>query len=163
MRTRSFVRLLSCLVLALCLYANPPANAATAEEEVLQVLTDWTKSYATADFKLWSSLHWNSSKTSAFAPPKSSAFLTQGYEAILNGMKSVFEYPAGTYVCSVHNPQVTMLGDNIAIITFYQIFTINPPAVKEQTIEQQRVTFVVQKIGGKWLMVHDHGSYLPTE
>lgn len=163
MRIKIIYGLLVSFVLVFNLYVTPSANAASSEEEVLQVLTDWTKSYANADFKLWSSLHWNSAKTSAFAPPKSAAFLTQGYEAILNSMKSVFEYPAGTYVCSIHNPQVTMLGDNIAVITFYQIFTINPPAVEEQTIEQHRVTFVVQKIGGKWLMVHDHGSYLPAE
>jgi hypothetical protein len=145
------------------LYVAPAASAATAEEEVLQVLNDWTKSFATADFKLWSSIHWNSSKASSFAPAKGGAFLTQGYEAIVNSIKSVLEYPVGTYVCSIHNPQVTTFGDNMAIITFYQIFTISPPAVKEQIIEHQRVTFVVQKIGGKWVIVHDHGSYLPTE
>jgi hypothetical protein len=163
MRTRTFVGLLSCIALVLCLYVTPAANAATTEEEVLQVETNWTKAMNTSDFELWSSLWWNSPKTTNFGPPNSMAFLIQGYEAILNEMKSIFEYPKGTFNRSHHNPQITMLSDNIAVITAYEILTLNPPMVKEQSILQTRQTLVVQKIGGKWLIVHGHGSYLPTE
>lgn len=163
MRIRKFIGLLSCIALVLCLYVTQSANATSAEEEALQVVTAWTKAFNDADFGLWSSMYWKSPKTSSFAPPQSMAFLTQGYEAILANLKPVFEYPKGTYVLSTHNIKVTMLEDNVAVITQYQIMTVNPPAVKEQIIEQQRGTFVIQKIGGKWLIVHDHGSYLPTK
>lgn len=163
MKTRTIVALLSCIALALCLYITPSASAASAEDEVLQVVTNWTKATNTANFELFSSLWWNSPKTSSFAPPKSLAFLTQGHEAIVNNLKDMFEYPEGTVNTSHHNTQVTMLGDNIAVITLYRIFTINPPMVTEQSVEQQRQTLVVQKIDGKWVIVHDHGSMLPTE
>jgi len=163
MRTKTFVGLLSCIALVLCLYGTPAANAASAEEEILQVVTNWTKAMNTSDFELWSSLWWNSPKTTSFGPPNSMAFLTQGYDAITNGMKDMSQQPKGTFNRSHHNPQVTMLTDSIAVITLYEILTLNPPMVKEQNIGQQRQTLVVQKIGGKWLIVHGHGSYLPTE
>ena len=54
-----------------------------------------------------------------------------------------------------------MLSDNVAIITSYNVCTVNPPAVKEQATYLVRGTFVVQKIGGKWLIVHEHSSLVP--
>jgi hypothetical protein len=71
--------------------------------------------------------------------------------------------PVGSYVRSFHNPQATMLNDNVAVISAYSIFIQNPPVVKEQTISQERVTFVVQKVGAKWLIVHGHASELPVK
>jgi ketosteroid isomerase-like protein len=56
-----------------------------------------------------------------------------------------------------------MLGDDVAIITSYNVATGNPPAVKEQTTYLVRGTFVVQKIGGKWLIVYEHSSMMPEE
>jgi hypothetical protein len=77
--------------------------------------------------------------------------------------RKMFEYPKGTYHSSSHNTQVLMLGDNVAVITGYSTITMNPPAVKEETSGLLRFTFVVQKIGGKWVTVHGHTSSLPTE
>jgi uncharacterized protein (TIGR02246 family) len=160
---KRYTTLLFSLLFVLCLSVAPSAKAASAQDEVLQVVTNWTKAMNTADFELWSSLHWNSPKTSSFAPPKSAAFLIQGYEAVLNNMRFLFECPQGTMNSSHHNPQVTMLKDDVAVVTLYRILTLNPPAVKEQTTVQERQTLVVQKIDGKWLIVHDHGSVLPKE
>jgi uncharacterized protein (TIGR02246 family) len=163
MRTRTFVGLLSCIALVICLYVNPAARAATAEEEVLQVVTNFATAMNTNDTELMGSLWWNSPKTSTFGPPKGLAFLTQGWDSIMMWMKDLNKYPVGTYTRTIQNPQVMMLGDNVAVLTTYSIFTQNPPAVKEQTTGQERMTFVVQKIGGKWLIVHGHGSIFPTE
>lgn len=162
MRTKTMSVLFIIVALALFLAASQPAIGSD-EEEVLQVAMKWGKAFNSADFDGWSSLWWNSQKTTNFGPPKQMAFLTEGYDAIVSLLTTEFSNPKGTYVVSVHNPHVTMLEDNVAVLTMYQIFTINPPAVKEQRVEQHRVTFVVQKIGGKWLIVHAHGSMLPTE
>jgi uncharacterized protein (TIGR02246 family) len=164
MRTRTFIGLLSCLCLVLCLCVTPSANAA-AEEEVLQVMTNFHKAFSTGDLELMYSLHWHSPNTTKFTPSKSGAFLTQGWEAIEEGWKETLkpEFPKGTYSNSTHNTQVTMLADNVAVITGYFIMTINPPAEKEQTISQFRQTLVVQKIGGKWLIVHEHTSEFPIK
>jgi uncharacterized protein (TIGR02246 family) len=153
--------LLFSLLLVFCLSLAPSAMAASAEEEVLQVMTNWFKAFNTGDFALMSSLWWHSPKTSQFAP--ANPFLNQGWDVIAEGEESTSKQPAGTYVNSMHHPQVTMLGDNVAIITSYNTAITNPPAVKEQTIEQVRGTFVVQKIGGKWLIVHEHSSLLPVK
>jgi len=58
-------------------------------------------------------------------------------------------------------PQVMMLSDNVAIITSYNVATEKPTAAKEQTTYLIRGTFVVQKIGGKWLIVYEHSSLVP--
>jgi hypothetical protein len=163
MRIKTFVGLLSCMCLALCLYLTPSANAATPEDEILQVVTNFAKAMNTNDSALMSSLWWNSPKTSTFGPPKAMAFLYQGYESIMMWFNDMNKNPVGSYIRSFHNPQVTMLNDNIAVITVYSIFIQNPPVVKEQNISQERTTFVVQKIGGKWLIVHGHASALPVE
>jgi len=151
------------LLLVLCLSLAPSAMAATAEDEVLQVVTNFAKAMNTSDTELMSSLWWNSPRTSTFGPPKGLAFLTQGYDSIVAWFKSMNQYPAGTYMRTFHQPQVTMLGDNAAVITAYSIFIQNPPAAEEQSVGQERTTLVVQKIGGKWLIVHGHGSAFPTE
>ena len=163
MKTKNIVGLLTCVALALCLYITPSANAASAEEEVLQVLTNFVKAQNNNDTKLMSSIWWNSPKTSTYGPPKGLAFLTQGWDSIMMWFEDMNKYPAGTYLRTFHDPQVTVLEDNIAVITAYSVFTQNPPAVKEQTTGQERMTFVVQKIGGKWLIVHAHGSIFPIE
>jgi hypothetical protein len=161
MRTKTLVGLLSCMAFVLCLYVTPSANAASAEEEVMQVMNNWIKAFNTNDTELMSSLHWISPSLSKFGPGKGAAFLTQG-ESIAD-WKSTFALPVGTFMNSLHNPQVTMLSDNIAIITMYNNQTYTDQTTKVQTVGLYRGTFVVQKIGGKWLIVHEHSSALPIE
>ena len=155
--------LLFSLVLVLCLSAAPSAMAASAEDEVLQVMTNWLKAQNTYDYELMSSLWWHSPKTSQFSPWKSGALLTEGWDIIAEGFKSDYKQPIGTAAGSMRYPKVMMLGDNVAIITSYNVATVNPPAVKEQATYLVRGTFVVQNIGGKWLIVYEHSSMLPEE
>ena len=163
MRAKIFIGLLVFIALTLCLYMFPSASAASPEDEVLQVATNFVKAFNTGDFELISSLHWQSPKLTKFVPNKAGAFLTQGWEAIGGDWKSNLGLPKGTWVISYHNPQVILIGDNAAVVAGYLIMTINPPAEEEQTIIQVRQTLVVQKIGGKWLIVHEHASLFPTE
>jgi uncharacterized protein (TIGR02246 family) len=157
------ITLLFSLLLVLCLSVAPSAMAASAEDEVLQVMTNWFKAFNTNDFELMSSLWWHSPKTSQFSPGISGAFLAEGWDAIAEGEKSTSEQPVGSYQNSMRHPKVVMIGDNVAIITSYNVAITNPPAVKEQTVALVRGTFVVQKIGGKWLIVHEHSSVVPED
>jgi hypothetical protein len=163
MRTRTLVGLLFCIVLAFCLYAAPSANAASAEEEVLQVMTNWFKAFNTNNTDLMTSLYWNSPKTTGFGPSSDSPFLTQGWDLNAEGWKSGFKAPIGTYVNSPSHVQATILSDNVAIITGYNTQTYTDPTTKAQTVCQVRGTFVVQKIGEKWVIVHEHSSMLPVK
>ena len=155
--------LLLCAALAFCLYATPSANAASAEEEVLQVMTNWFKAYNTNNADLMASLYWNSPKLTAFCPDLSSAFLIQGWELNAAGWKPIEKDPIGTYVNKPSHIQVTMLTENVAIITGYNTETYTEPTTKAQSIYHVRGTFVVQKIDGKWLIVHEHSSVLPVK
>ena len=152
--------------LVFCLALAPIATAASDEEEVLQVQTNFIKAVSTGDFALMSSLYWHSSKTSQF-PPGSPSFLIQGWEESFEKYwKSSLGSPEGTSTVTLmtfHHPQVTMLKDDVAIINGYEIEVSTDPTTQEETITQLRVTRVVQKIGGKWLIVHEHVSFLPTE
>jgi ketosteroid isomerase-like protein len=144
-------------------WLTPSASAATAEDEVLQVAKNFVKAFNTSDLELMSSLHWHSPKISTFTPSSTGAFLTQGWDMVEAVWRSNPGFPKGTWVITCHNPQVTLLRDDFAVITEYFIMTINPPASKEQSINQIRQTLVVQKISGQWLIVHEHASMFPTE
>ena len=163
MSEKTIYGLLIIVTLVFCLSVAPSANAASAEEEVLQVATNFTKAFSTSDFELMSSLHWQSPNLSKFAPGTDGAFLMQGWEAIGRGWKTGLENSPGTYVLSPHHQQATILGKDVAVTTQYVIVTFTDPNTKEQSISQVRLTLVVQKIGGKWLIVHEHASYFPTE
>lgn len=165
MKTITTVVLMIIVTLVFCLAITPSANAASEEEEISQVATKFVKAFNTGDLDLMCSLHWHSPKTTKFTPSEGGAFLTQGWEAIEEGWKETLnpEYPEGSYNGSSHNTQVTILEDNMAIITGYMILTINPPAATEQITELMRQTLVVQKTAGKWLIVHEHTSRLPVE
>ena len=155
---KSHTTLLFSLLLVLCLSAAPSAMAASAEDEVLQVATNFVKAWNTLDFELLSSLYLHSSKTTEFGPANYNPFLYQSWEVLEKEWNAIFKLPKGTDAISYHNPQVTMLGDNVAIITLYHNFIYTDPATKKQDIDQQRITHVVQKINGKWLIVHHHAS-----
>lgn len=163
MRSKRMFVLVIIGVLALCLSMSQPANAASAEEEAFQVMTNWFKAFNTSDYELMSSLWWDSPKTSRFGPDNESAFLMKGIEPINEYWKLGLDIPPGASVNSLHHPQVTMIGNDVAIITGYNTQVYTDPTTKEQSISQVRGTFVVQKIGGKWLIVHEHSSVLPTE
>lgn len=161
MKTGWFFSLMMIITSALCLAIVQPVSAASDEEEVLQVVADWAKAYNANDLKLMSSLY--SPAISIFTPPNSGAFLREGWGAVEADLKSQFSFPEGTSSVSCHNIQPKMLGDNHAVITDYMVFTFNPPMVEEQASHQARRSLVVQKIGGKWLIVHEHASMLPVE
>jgi uncharacterized protein (TIGR02246 family) len=163
MRRKIFLGFLSCVALAIFLCITPYANAASAEDEVLQVMTNWFKAFNTNDAALMDSLYWNSPKTTKFGPGMDSAFLGQGWELNAGSWRSAFKEPIGTYVNTPSHIQATMLTENVAIITGYNTQTYTDPTSKAQTISQVRGTFVVQKIGGKWLIVHEHSSILPVK
>jgi uncharacterized protein (TIGR02246 family) len=151
------------VTLVFCLSVAPSATAASAEEEVLQLISDYFKAWNTNDNKLMASVHWHSPDMSFFGSGKDVAFLTKGWEQTAGLFKSLFENPVGTFSVSYYDPKVLMLEDNVAVVTMYAIMTTNPPFVAEQQITQQRITEVVKKIKGKWQLVHLHWSILPTE
>jgi hypothetical protein len=165
MRTRTFVGLLSCLCLVLCLYVAPAANAASAdEEEVMKVVTNFNTALNTLDYNLMSSLWWHSPKVSSYEPSTGYPFLYQGWEEIGAFWKGNLA-PADiiTNVQTLHNPQVTMLTNDVAVTTTYANNVYTDPKTKVQTTDQLRQSLVVQKINGKWLIVFHHCSGLPIK
>jgi uncharacterized protein (TIGR02246 family) len=163
MRKQIIYAMLLFITLAFCLDLPNHATAASPEEEVLQVMTNWFKAYNTNNAELMASLYWNSPKLTAFCPDPSSAFLIQGWELNAEGWKLIAKDPIGTYVNTPSHIQATMLSDNVAIITGYNTETYTDPNTKAQTIYHVRGTFVVQKIGGKWVIVHEHSSVFPAK
>jgi hypothetical protein len=149
-----------------CLSMTPSATAASTEEEALQVFSDFTKAMNTADFELVASLYWHSNKTSQFLDATGLPFLYQGWDAIENNLKPFFVYlksTAGSNAFSMHHPQVIMLGDNGAVITGYHNWASTDPATKVVNRSQIKGTLAVQKINGKWLIVHEHASAFPVK
>jgi uncharacterized protein (TIGR02246 family) len=163
MKTRTLVGILSCICLVLCLYLSPSAHAATAEEEILQLVDNFAKAVSNSDFELMSSLYWHSDNISEFEPVAGYPFLEQGWKAVETWWTSIKGTPKGTNVIYLYQPHVTMLKDDVAVTTVYQTLVSTDQTTKEQSMSQFRQTMVVQKISGKWLIVHGHASELPIK
>jgi len=163
MKTKTIVGLLSCIALAFCLLITPSANAASAEDEILQIVKNFAKAVTNSDFELMSSLYLHSPNISQFEPVTGYPFLEQGWEEIETWWSSVKTTPKGTNVIYLYQPHVNMLKDDVAVTTVYQTLVSTDQTTKAQSIGQMRQTLVVQKINGKWLIVHGHGSELPIK
>lgn len=164
---------LACITLVFFLSSVPSATAASEEDEVLQVITNFVKGINDQNAELISSQFYHSPKTTNFSIW--GRFLSHGW---------VESPPPGVSFVLSH-PEATMLGKEAAVITGY--FTVSsmpampdaggapeasaPPEMSGapegsggnpmMSAEYVRVTLVVQKIGGKWLIVHEHDSYQP--
>jgi uncharacterized protein (TIGR02246 family) len=166
MRKQILFGLLLCFTQMFCLSMTPSATAASTEEEVLQVFSDFTRAMNTADFDLVASLYLHSAKTSQFLDATGLPFLYQGWDAIENNLKPFFVYlksSGGSNFFSMHHPQVIMLGDNGAVITGYHNWVSTDPTTKTVTRSQIRVTLAIQKINGRWLIAHEHASTFPVK
>jgi hypothetical protein len=127
MKTKTMFILFLFIILANYLYSTPFSNAATPEEEVLEVEKNFVKAHNTNDYELMCSLYWKSPKTSCFVPPQDNPFLIQGSEEVENGWKFLTEIPKGTFAISLHHPQVTMIKDDVAVITSYNNVVYTDP------------------------------------
>lgn len=139
------------------------SNAASAEEDALQTMSNWFTAFNNGDFDLMSSVWWQSPETTEFGPGVGAAILKEGWQTIGPDWKTSMDMPPGTYKNTMHHPKVTLLGDDVAIITHYNTSVYTDPATQAQSVSLVRGTFVIQKIKGEWLIVHEHSSMLPTE
>ena len=146
------------------LYIAPSASAASAEEEVLQVQANFMKALSAGDLEAITSLYWNSPKTSQFPPGSTPAFLIQGWgETFDKYWKYTLPSSSDTTIMTFHHPQVIMLKDDVAVIIGYECVLSTNSKTQEETTSHYRITRIVQKIKGKWLIVHDHASAFPIE
>ena len=161
MRIKIVHGLLFFVALAFCLIMTSAVMAASAEEEIFQLMKKNDIAMNTSDFDLMSTLWWQSPKTSFFGPIKKGSFLTQGWESLARVLKDTMSVPSGTVDFHMRHPVITMLGDNAAFGTLYHIRIMNDPKTKERIIGSDRFTYVFQKINGKWLIIHCHISEFP--
>jgi hypothetical protein len=165
MRAKGILGLLICIALVFSLSFAQPASAASAdEEEVMKVVTNFNTALNTLDYNLMSSLWWHSPKVSSYEPSTGFPFLYQGWDEIGAYWKAnLAPSDVITNVQTLHQPQVTMLTNDVAVTTTYANNVYTDPKTKEQTIDQLRQSLVVQKINGKWLIVFHHCSGLPIK
>ncbi len=143
--------------LSVCFFTAPSATAASDEEEIIQVQINFMKAYTDRDFKLMSSLYLHSSKTSTFNPGGQQPLLFKGWdETLRDDWKTELDLRTEDIRMDFLHPQVTMIDDDVAVLTGYEIIVATNPATKSSTTSHNRVTRVVQKVKGKWLIVHDH-------
>ncbi len=166
MRIQILSGLLLSVIPVFFLSMAPSAAAASPEDEALQVFADFTRAINTADFELAESLYRHSAETSQFLDAAGMPFLYQGWEAIENNLKPFFVYlkaSQGANSFSMHHSQAVMLGDSGAVVTGYHNWVSTDPATQQTTRSQIRVTLALQKISGKWLIVHEHASAFPAK
>jgi hypothetical protein len=150
MRKRNVCGLLLCVTLVFCFVLPPTAHAASAEEEVLQIVTNFVKALNENDAELLSSL--------LYQPPIKTSFGRRGRLP----KHERFPNPPPRVSFSLSHPQVTMIGDDVAVIIGYFTVSTANPETNEISIEYLRDSLVVQKIHRKWLIIHhEHSSYQP--
>ena len=160
---RRYTAVMILVVFMCCFFITPSATAASDEEAIMQLVSDYFKGWNTNSNELMEKVHWNSPDFTFFGPNKDTSFLTKGWEETAEGFKTTFDSPVGTYSLSCHDPKVWMIEKNVAIVTMNSIWNITDTNTNELQIQQIRGTHVVKKVNGKWLILHVHWSILPTE
>jgi len=161
MNTKVRIAVLAMVVFCLCFSVALPMAAASDEEDVMKVVTDFTKALNTLDYNLLSSIYWHSEKTASFEPTTGYPFLYEGWGAIGEWWKDLETTETVTNFQTLHQPRVTMLTDDVAVTAVYCNNVYTDPETGEQSASLLRQTLVVQKIKGKWLIVHHHCSQFP--
>lgn len=145
------------MALVFCFAFASSAISASVEEDVLQVEINWCKAFNKADMELMSSLYWHSSKTTEVTPNESH----EGWDAIETNIKKYFELGEGVFDWTYFDTQVVMLSDNVAVISGYHNMFEKPPGGDPYALIL-RFTLVVQKIEGKWLIIHNNETRVDT-
>jgi len=157
MRIKALFGLSCVVVMLLGLCFMPSANAASVEDNVLQVENSLVKAFNDKNFKLVSSLYRHSTKTQMYSsnvfsenwsPSATLAFptvLSKGWDSIESVLKGYCEQPKGGYEWSLRDTQVTMLSDDIAQVTGYHDLAKASSESDEVSSANLRFTPIVQK------------------
>ncbi len=151
-----------CMALLFCLSFTTPA-VASDEDDVMKVATTWYTAITTNNLELLSSLWWHSPKASTFEPGDV-PFLIKGWDNIQRLWNERFSgSTGGTSSSTFLQPEVTMLGKDFAFATIYHVSVSTDQKTNESATSIVRESLFIQRIDGKWLIVHHHASYIPTE
>lgn len=162
---RKLIGLALVLGLALAFLSSPMASASTeAEEELLSLLLKYEQGFETGDLETLEQLFWHDERLTVFWPEPETAFRIDGWsqwQSYLKGFSSfVSQLPPGALNLEIRQPLINVMGD-LAIVTGYWVGTMPTPEGGSQVM-QGRITEVLKKIGGKWVIIHEHASLFPA-
>ena len=81
--------------------------------------------------------------------------------AIETNIKKYFELGEGIFDWTYFDTQVVMLTNNVAILSGYHNMFEKPPGMDPYALIL-RFTLVLQKINGKWLIIHNNETRVDT-
>ena len=113
---------------------------------------------ATGDAELFDTLYLQTDKTTTINSVQ--PFRIDGWSDVRADAAGLLSLPPGFFNSVVRQTRVDLLGDDVAIFTGHFIVNVGPPGAPVFT-QNGRFTTVLQKIDGKWLIVHRHLSALP--
>ena len=133
-----------------------PTDAIKAE--VAAAVRQFGQALSTADAELLASLFLQSEKTNSFS--SSEPLRINGWPEVEGSFKGLLSLPPGSVSLVPRQGRVDLVGDDAALWTGHFILNIRPPGESPQTVNG-RFTSVLQKVDGKWLIVHMHTSAVP--
>ena len=152
------------LVLIFTLFSSLTVSASTEEEELLAIGAKFEQAFETGDLEIFEALYWHDDRLTVFWPDTNAAFRFDGWNQFQNYLKRYAYYlsqlPPGTVDFEIRQPSIIMVGD-VALLTSYWIVTMPTPEGGMEVM-QGRATLVCKQIEGKWLIIHEHESVLPT-
>ena len=133
-------------------------DEAAIKAEVEATVRQLGQALNTSDGVLFDSLWLQSDKTTYFSGRQ--PFRVDGWPDVRQPWAGLLSLPPGNVFVVVRQQRIDLLGDDVALRTGHFIITIQPPGGERTTING-RFSRVMQKVDGKWLIVHGHTSALP--
>lgn len=133
-------------------------DEAAIKAEVEAAVRQLVQALNTSDGVLFDSLWLHSDKTTFI--PVLQPFRVDGWPEVRQPFAGLLSLPPGAVSLVLRQLRIDLLGDEAALGTGHFIITIRPPGGAPITING-RTTVVLEKVDGKWLRVHTHGSALP--
>lgn len=135
--------------------AEQTAGGATARDGVMRVFDDYVRGWKDGDLQLLSRIYANDARVSAYWPDPSRAGLLLGWPQISTDLRGVFGQIRGMDL-EFNDRRIDIYGET-AVLTASWIW--HEPAAPP--FATGRTTFVFDRRGGEWLLVHEHSSVTP--
>ncbi len=139
------------------------ATAQTADEDALKAevaaaTAQYVQAFNTSDIDLLDTVSLQSDKATHISPTE--PFRIDGWTDVRRALAGELSLPPGSFSLVPRQSRIDLIGDDVALWTGHFILNIRPPEGSPQTVNG-RLTSVLQKVDGKWLIVHIHSSALP--
>lgn len=168
-KMRAVVAVFTLLICALAIAAAASAGNRSAgnkdestKQEINKTFDDYVTGWRTGNVEMLSKIYANDARVSAYWPDPSRPGLLEGWPKISKNLKDIFErlHEISPYGMDLDfNDRIIDLYGDTAVMTTSWVW--KHPA--DPAFGTGRGTFIFQRRGSKWVIVHEHSSVTPFD